>query len=83
MERLNNYVLEENIPKAILNIDTGMNRLGLNQKETHFLIKNKDILNNIRWDYIMSHLANAQDKENPNNSIQLNKIKKFQKFSKY
>lgn len=79
LERLNNYVLEENIPKAILNIDTGMNRLGLNQKETNFLIKNKDILNNIRWDYIMSHLANAEDKENPNNSIQLNKIKKISK----
>lgn len=79
LERLNQYALQENKPKAILNIDTGMNRLGLNKEETCYLIKNKDILNNIKLDYIMSHLANAQEKENHNNVIQLNKITKFSK----
>ena len=79
LERLNQYAIQENKPKAILNIDTGMNRLGLNKEETCYLIKNKDILNNINWDYIMSHLANAQEKDNHNNLIQLNKITKFSK----
>ncbi len=79
LERLNQYARQEDGPRAILNIDTGMNRLGLNQEETYYLIKNKDILNNVKWDYIMSHLANAQEKENQNNYIQLNKIIKFSK----
>ena len=34
LERLNQYAIQENKPKAILNIDTGMNRLGLNKEET-------------------------------------------------
>ncbi len=77
--RINNFVSDGNITKAILNIDTGMNRLGLNQKETSFLIENKDILNNVRWDYIMSHLANAQEEENEKNLVQLKKIQIFSK----
>ena len=79
LERLNIYALQGDIPRAILNIDTGMNRLGLNKKETSYLIQNKDILNNIKLDYIMSHLANAQEKENHNNLIQLNKVIEFSK----
>ena len=79
LKRLNQYAIQEDKPRAILNIDTGMNRLGLNKAETGYLIKNKDILNNIKWDYVMSHLANAQEKENHNNLIQLNKITKFSK----
>ena len=77
--RLNNYALVGRKPKAILNVDTGMNRLGLNQQEISYLLKNKEILNNVNWDYIMSHLANAQEIENKKNLIQLNKIEQFSK----
>ena len=79
LKRLNKYAIQGDIPRAILNIDTGMNRLGLNKQETCYLIENKDMLNNIKWDYLMSHLANAQEKENQNNLIQLKKIKEFSK----
>ena len=79
LERLNNFAIQGVKPRAILNIDTGMNRLGLNKQETSYLIENKDILNNIKLDYIMSHLANAQEKDNHNNLIQLNKITEFSK----
>lgn len=75
--RLKNYTKKGLEPKAILNIDTGMNRLGLSQKERDSLIKNKEILNNIKIDFIMSHLANSQEYKNKNNLIQLNKIKNF------
>ncbi len=75
--RLNDYAIEEPFPRAILNIDTGMNRLGLNQEERFFLLRNKDILNNLKLDYIMSHLANAQENEDKKNLIQLHKIKNF------
>ncbi len=75
--RLNNFSLEKLFPRAILNIDTGMNRLGLNEKEKCFLLKNKDILKNIKLDFIMSHLSNSQELENKKNLIQLCKIKNF------
>ena len=75
--RLNDFAVEKRFPRAILNIDTGMNRLGLNQDEKSFLLKNKDLLKNIKLDFIMSHLANAQEYEDKKNLIQLDKIKNF------
>ena len=79
VKRFKNYATLQQKTKAILNIDTGMNRLGLNQTESEFLIKNKVILDNIELEYIMSHLANAQENENKKNLIQLNKVKEFSK----
>ncbi len=75
--RLNSFAAEDPFPRAILNIDTGMNRLGLNQEEKSFLLKNKDILKNVTLDFIMSHLANAQEYEDKKNLMQLDKIKNF------
>ena len=75
--RLKNFAVEEPFPRAILNIDTGMNRLGLNQEEKSFVLKNRDILKNVKFDFIMSHLSNAQEHEDKKNLIQLDKIKKF------
>ena len=77
LKRFKNFSKESLNQKVIINIDTGMNRLGLNQKERDFLINNKDLLNNVKIDYIMSHLSNAQENENEINSLQLNELKKF------
>ncbi len=77
LTRLKKYASEGHNPRAILNVDTGMNRLGLNQKESAFLLDNREILNNIKWDFVMSHLANSQEQENANNLLQLKKIKSF------
>ena len=54
-----------------------MNRLGLNKNERDFLINNKDLLNNLRIDYIMSHLSNANENESKINLLQLHELKKF------
>ena len=77
--RFKKYAVGQLKPKAILNIDTGMNRLGLNQNERHILVHNREMLDDIEIDYIMSHLANAQDNENENNLLQLNKLINFSK----
>ncbi len=66
--------------KAILNIDTGMNRLGFSQSEINLLLSNKDLLNLIEWDFIMSHLANADKIKNKENVKQLDKILQFSKI---
>jgi len=64
---------------TILNIDTGMNRLGFSQNEVSLLLRNKELLNFVQWDYIMSHLANADHLKNNENLKQLNKILQFSK----
>ncbi len=77
LKRFKNFSETKLVQKVIINIDTGMNRLGLSKKERDFLINNKDLLNNIKIDYIMSHLSNAQEKENETNLLQLNELEKF------
>ena len=56
-----------------------MNRLGLHSREIDFLQKNKNIVNELEWDFIMSHLANSEDFKNVINDIQLNKLLEFSK----
>ena len=65
--------------KAILNIDTGMNRLGFSQNEISLLLSNKELLDFIEWDFIMSHLANAHQITNKKNFKQLDTILQFSK----
>jgi len=77
LKRLNNFSKSVTEQKAIINIDTGMNRLGLSKKERDFLINNRNLLSNVRIDYIMSHLSNANENENKINLLQLNELKNF------
>ena len=78
--RLKKYTIEGVGAKAILNIDTGMNRLGLIKNESDILVNNREIMNGIEIDYIMSHLAYAEQNEDENNLKQLSKIIDFSKY---
>ncbi len=78
--RLKTLISQGCIIKAILNIDTGMNRLGFSQNEINLLLSNKELLNRIEWDFIMSHLANADKIKNKENVKQLDKILQFSKI---
>ena len=70
LKRFKNFSSSVKQQKAIINIDTGMNRLGLSKKERNFLINNKDLLNNVKVDYIMSHLSNANENKSKSNLLQ-------------
>ncbi len=78
--RLKKLISQGCIIKGILNIDTGMNRLGFSQNEINLLLSNKELLNLIEWDFIMSHLANADKIKNKENFKQLDKILQFSKI---
>ena len=83
LDRLNKFNIfkkKNECIKAILNIDTGMNRLGLNSDEIDLILKDKSILENTKWDFIMSHLANSNQASNINNYNQLKKLKMFSKL---
>ncbi|MBS41175.1 MAG: alanine racemase [Rhodospirillales bacterium] len=56
--------------KAIINFDTGMSRLGLDAYETTELQRNPKLIENIDIDYLMSHLACADDREQLKNKEQ-------------
>ncbi|OAN45632.1 alanine racemase [Paramagnetospirillum marisnigri] len=58
-------------PAAALHLDTGMNRLGLEEKELERLVAKPDVLTSIRPILAMSHLACADDAESPKNAEQL------------
>ncbi|ALE02921.1 alanine racemase [Bartonella ancashensis] len=56
---------------AIIQIDTNMNRLGLNQEELHLLIKRPLIFEKATIKYIISHLSSGDNVAHPSNNNQL------------
>ncbi len=60
---------------ALLQIDTGMSRLGLPAKELDRLVADPSLLDGIDVRYIMSHLACGDEPENPANAAQLTAMK--------
>jgi len=57
-----------------LHIDTGMSRLGLDGQELTSLVDNPDQLDGLNLNMAMSHLASAEESDNPTNALQLVKF---------
>lgn len=57
--------------RAVIHIDTGMNRLGLDRAETARLAAEPDRLSGVEVVYLMSHLACAEEADHPMNAAQL------------
>jgi alanine racemase len=62
--------LNEKLP-ALLQIDTGMSRLGLSAKELDQLVDDQHLLDHIDVKFVISHLASGDEPENPANARQL------------
>lgn len=56
---------------AVLQFDTGMSRLGLSPAEANALCSDPDLLRNVDVEFIMSHLASADESLNLQNTDQL------------
>lgn len=65
---------------ALLQIDTGMSRLGLTPEEVRVLVAEPARLDDIELLYVMSHLASAEDGENPQNAAQLDVLREASAF---
>jgi len=59
---------------ALLHIDTGMNRLGLSRPELAILKNRPDALEGIDLQYVMTHLVNAEVRDDPRNQAQLHRF---------
>jgi alanine racemase len=57
--------------QAMLHVDTGMNRLGLSPSELDWLAQNPQAMVRPTWRCLISHLASADDPDNPSNAEQL------------
>ncbi len=60
---------------AALQVDTGMARLGLSAHDLQRLKDDPSLLKDIRLLYLMSHLASADEPNNPQNSDQLSELR--------
>lgn len=57
--------------RALLHLDTGMNRLGLRAADVAALAQRRELLDALTLDFVMTHLACADAPEHPLNSEQL------------
>jgi len=57
--------------KAVLHADTGMSRLGMSAAEVELLCESADLVADLQIAFLMTHLACADDAENPLNRRQL------------
>jgi alanine racemase len=67
---------------AVIQVDTGMTRLGINYKDfIDYLNNNLNIIQNkLNIKYIISHLACAEEEKHPHNQMQLNKMLELKKL---
>ncbi len=70
IQRWSAHAMVNNGSRAIVAIDTGMNRLGLTPREAHRIAGDPSVFSGINIDYIMSHLACADKPSNPMNAKQ-------------
>ncbi len=56
---------------AIIQLDTGMSRMGLSGAEVRAWLADPDFIRGIKLQYLMSHLACAEDQQHPMNEQQL------------
>ncbi|HET7608295.1 MAG TPA: alanine racemase [Gammaproteobacteria bacterium] len=57
--------------RALLHLDTGMNRLGLRAADVATLAQRRDLLDALTLDFVMTHLACADEPGHPLNAEQL------------
>jgi alanine racemase len=57
--------------RALLHVDTGMNRLGLSAGDVAALAIRKDVMADLELDFVMTHLACVDEPEHPLNAEQL------------
>jgi len=72
-------ILEEKILPCAIHVDTGMNRLGMNNAEVQHIVDNPSSLVNLELQYIISHLSASEMANNPYNFQQLTKFKNYLK----
>ena len=83
--QLNDFIKFENLStkiKSILHVDTGMNRLGLDEEELYFALQNISNISSVNFEFIMTHFSNSNIQNDNFNNIQYEKILKINSYFK-
>ncbi|XVN42327.1 MAG: alanine racemase [Candidatus Rickettsia vulgarisii] len=65
---------------CVVHINTGMNRLGMSEKDLNHIINNPELLSGLKLLYVISHLSASEVKDSHYNSQQLAKFKRYLSF---
>jgi alanine racemase len=65
--------------RALLHLDTGMNRLGLGAGDVAALAVRKDVLADLELEFVMTHLACADEPAHPMNAEQLSRFEQLRR----
>jgi alanine racemase len=65
--------------RALLHLDTGMNRLGLSAGDVGALAIRKDVMADLALDFVMTHLACADEPNHPLNAEQLARFERLRR----
>jgi alanine racemase len=65
--------------RALLHLDTGMNRLGLSAGDVGALAIRKDVMADLALDFVMTHLACADEPKHPLNTEQLARFERMRR----
>ena len=68
--------------KSILHIDTGMNRLGLDENEIDLALKNITYISSFKFEFIMTHFSNSNVQGDNFSRIQYEKIVELNSYFK-
>lgn len=69
---------QQRVLPAIVQFDTGMARMGLDQSETQQFLQQADLREGIALQYLMSHLAVAERQDDAFNRLQLQRMQAIQ-----
>ena len=62
---------------ALLHLDTGMNRLGLSAADVGVLAQRRDLISSLSLEFVMTHLACADEPDHPQNAEQLARFERL------
>jgi alanine racemase len=77
IERWSSHAKTSGKRKAILNLDTGMSRLGLDTRELATFANKPELADGVEITYVMSHLACADDRASAKNQEQLSLFNEY------
>ena len=83
LNQLNNFIKFKKLSpqiKSILHIDTGMNRLGLDEHELDLALENISYISSVDFEFIMTHFSNSNVQNDDFNDLQYKKILKVNSY---
>lgn len=74
LEQAERWAADAPVRRAALHVDTGISRLGLSALEVHELVNDRELLDRLELEYLVTHFACADEPEHALNGMQLERF---------